>query len=244
MSCCERKEKLPFQMGVSVTAQTATSESTETKTKLFVEDGVISVGFFAGGNPIGSGTLMSDVVDVCVIDKDGSPKVVVVSFADGTKEKAVLDTSDTYSLEQGISICITKKLLGRNTPYGSALYNKVIKRALDVMKNNELAREREKNAIIATQKRAEKEAEKKRARREKIRELEAERQIEIHKEAYMRAIKAMREEEKEAVSEVVDEFGKFLEGLIEEAEKETAAESNKEEKADGTNQTVSEMNAE
>lgn len=241
---CERKEKLPFQMEVGVTVQTVTPESTETKTKLFVNDGVISAGFFAGGSPIGGGTLISDVVDVCIIDKDGSPKVVVVSFADGTKEKAVLDASDTYSLEQGISICITKKLLGRNTPYGGALYNKVIKRALDVMKNNELARECEKNAIIAAQKKAEKEAEKKKARREKIRELEAERQIEIHKEAYMRAIKAMREEEKEAVSEVVDEFGKFLEGLIEEAEKEAATESNKEEKADGINQTVSKMNAE
>lgn len=192
----------------------------------------------------GGGTLISDVVDVREIDNDGKPKVVVVSFADETTEKAVLDTSDTYSLEQGISICITKKLLGRNTTYGGALYNKVIKRALDVMKKNELAREYEKIATIAAQKKAEKEAEKKKARREKIRELETERQIEIQKEAYIRAIKAMREEEKEAVSEAVDEFGKFLENLIEEAEKEVAAESNKEEKADGDNQTVSEANKE
>lgn len=155
---CERKEKLPFQMEVGVAVQTVTPESMETKTKLFVNDGVISAEFFAGGSLIGGGTLIPDVVDVRVIDKDGSPKVVVVSFADGTKEKAVLDASDTYSLEQGISICITKKLLGRNTPYGGALYNKVIKRALDVMKNNELARECEKNAIITAQQNAETQA--------------------------------------------------------------------------------------
>lgn len=246
MACCKGNEKLPFQMegNVPVKAIAVEAPVADTKTKLIVHDGVISAGFFSEGVPIGGGTLISDVVDVREIDNDGKPKVVVVSFADGTTEKAVLDTSDTYSLEQGISICITKKLLGRNTTYGGALYNKVIKRALDVMKKNELAREYEKIATIAAQKKAEKEAEKKKARREKIRELETERQIEIQKEAYIRAIKAMREEEKEAVSEAVDEFGKFLENLIEEAEKEAAAESNKEEMEKETNQTVSEVNAE
>lgn len=50
---CERKEKLPFQMEVGVAVQTVTPESMETKTKLFVNDGVISAEFFAGGSLIG-----------------------------------------------------------------------------------------------------------------------------------------------------------------------------------------------
>lgn len=53
-------------------------------------------------------------------------KVVIVVFADGTKEKAVLDSADTFSLEQGISICITKKLLSMKTGgNGSSTYNKL-----------------------------------------------------------------------------------------------------------------------
>lgn len=241
MACVNRENcKLPFsEEVVAKVAGCYAPESKETKTKLVIKDGVINAEFYAGGVPIGGGTLIPDVTNVREITKDGSPKVVVVSFADGTTEKAVLDANDTYSLEQGVSICITKKLLGRNTSYGGALYNKVIKRALDVMQENEEERVALAKAEAAEEERTQKQIAKKKARREKIAAMEKERQIEIQKEAYIRAIKAMREEDKAEISEAVDEFGKFIENLIEEAEKEAAEEDNKE-----TEQTVSETNAE
>lgn len=68
---------------------------------------------------------MSDIVDVKVIEE----KAIIVSFADGTNEKATLDKEDKFNLEQGISICITKKLLEEKCRNGSNLYNKIVKRA-------------------------------------------------------------------------------------------------------------------
>lgn len=241
MTCMNRGNcRLPFseEVAAKVTGCYA-PESKETKTKLAIKDGVINAEFYADGVPIGGGTVIPDVTDVREITKGGSPKVVVVSFADGTTEKAVLDANDTYSLEQGVSICITKKLIGRNTSYGGALYNKVIKRAFDVMQENKKQKVALEEAEAVEEKRMQKRIAKKKARREKIAAMETERQIEIQKEAYIRAIKAMREEDKAEITEAVDEFGKFLENLIEEVEKEAAEEGNNE-----TEQTVSEANAE
>lgn len=250
--------KLPFGDDVAATVAIkcepcAVAKSEETKTMLFVNKGIINATFFAAGMPIGNGVIMSDVVDVKVINKGGNPKVVVVYFADGTNEKAVLDESDVYSLEQGISICITKKLLGRNTPHGGSIYNKIIKRALEVMQENEKKRAAQAQAIAAEEKRVNKQIAKKKARKAKLAAMEAERQIEIQKEAYIRAIKALREEDKAEISEAVDEFGKFLENLITEAEKEEQEANNKdtqakpedtESKDEEVRQTVSDVNVE
>lgn len=42
---------------------------------------------------------------------------VIVFFADGTKTIAKCHKKDKFSLETGISICLTKKLLGSNNLY-------------------------------------------------------------------------------------------------------------------------------
>lgn len=117
-------------------------------------------------------------------------KVVIVKFADGTTEKAVLSDDDTFSLEQGISICITKKILNvvlKGAKGGSA-YNKLVDYGLKVY--NDKQKEIEKAKAAA---KAEKEAEKKKA--ERIRKKKAKRkaklreeQIEIQAEAYRRAM--------------------------------------------------------
>ena len=221
MSVCtgciaQNTKSLPFEVGCYVPS------TKDTKTKLSISQGMIGATAFVEGIPIWNKSIMPDIADVRAIDADGKPKVVIVSFTDGTKEKAVLDESDTYSLEQGISICITKKLLGGDTLYGGALYNKVIKYAMGVKETNELLAEKSKNAAIEAQLKAEKEEKKKKARREKIRKREEERQIEIQKEAYIRAIKAIREEDREEVSDIVDDFNKLIDGIIEEAAKEVA----------------------
>lgn len=230
---CTRR--LPFGDCECATATKVTDVANETKTKLLVHDGIIRALFFKNGVPIGDGTLLPDISDVKVISK----KVVVVKFADNTEEKAVLDSADTYSLEQGISICITKKLLGRNTPFGGSLYNKIIKRAMDVMEENEKAAKFVAEQEKAANAKAEKVAAKKKAHAMKIAALKKEDEIEMHKEAYLRAMRELRDEEKKEMDEALGELGDLFEQLIKQAEAEAEAENNSEEQA---NQTVAEIN--
>lgn len=230
---CTRR--LPFGDCECATATKVTDVANETKTKLLVHDGIIRALFFKNGVPIGDGTLLPDISDVKVISK----KVVVVKFADNTEEKAVLDSADTYSLEQGISICITKKLLGRNTPFGGSLYNKIIKRAMDVMEENEKAAKFVAEQEKAANAKAEKVAAKKKAHAMKIAALKKEDEIEMHKEAYLRAMRELRDEEKKEMDEALGELGDLFEQLIKQAEAEAEAENNSKEQA---NQTVAEMN--
>lgn len=230
---CTRR--LPFGDCECAAATKVTDVANETKTKLLVHDGIIRALFFKNGVPIGDGTLLPDISDVKVINK----KVVVVKFADSTEEKAVLDSADTYSLEQGISICITKKLLGRNTPFGGSLYNKIIKRAMDVMEENEKAAKFVAEQEKAANAKAEKVAAKKKAHAMKIAALKKEDEIEMHKEAYLRAMRELRNEEKKEMDEALGELGDLFEQLIKQAEVEAEAENNSEEQA---NQTVAEMN--
>lgn len=141
--------------------------------------------------------IMPDVKDVVINDRDKVP-VVVVEFCDGTSEKAVLSKEDTFNFEQGISVCITKKLLSMMCPNGSGLYNKIIKRAINVHRNrlyNEATALKNEKEEAERRERKHKKNEKRRAKREKN---EREKQIEIHKEAYLRA---MREYNKSAETE-------------------------------------------
>ena len=52
-------------------------------------------------------------------------KVVIVTFVDGTTEKAVCDPEDTFDLERAVEICICKKMFG-----GTKAYNDAIRKAL------------------------------------------------------------------------------------------------------------------
>ena len=151
----------------------------DTITKLDIKNGKISVKYYKDGFFKSERQLIADIKDVTIRNK-----TVIVTFVDDTKTVAVLDKEDTFSLEQGISICITKKLLGEN---GSSIYNKLIKRALKVKKQNEKTAERDKKA---------KEKEKQRkelalARHKKKMNKKREEQIEIQKEAYIRAMKSL-----------------------------------------------------
>lgn len=116
--------------------------------------------------------------------------VVIVIFADGSKEKAVLDSADTFSLEQGISICITKKMLSMETNgNGSSAYNKLINHCLKVYENNRKAEEKAKAEEQAAKEKEKKAADKARAKRIKKAKKNREREIEIQKEAYLRAMR-------------------------------------------------------
>lgn len=130
-----------------------------------------------------------EIVDVNIIVQN---KVVEVTFADGTKEKAVCREPDTFSLESAISICISKKIMG-----GSSAYNNAVKRGMKVY---EKKLEFEKH-----QKEEQERIEKKRAKRLAYKELRAtkrrEEQIAIQAEAYLRAMKAVEDSKNVSVNE-------------------------------------------
>lgn len=150
-----------------------------TKTELVTKYGSIYVRHYKDGFFQSERKLMPDIVDVRVYDK-----TVVVIFADKTKTSAVLDSVDTFSVEQGISVCITKKLLGED---GSSLYNKLITRALKVIKKKQKAEE-----DAAKKKEADKKArELKKARAERRKAKKREESINIQAEAIKRALSGL-----------------------------------------------------
>lgn len=137
--------------------------------------------------------IMPNVVDVTVLNN----RVVVVSFADSTETKAVLSEDDTFSIEQGIAICMMKKLI--QTVFGNncaSVYNKLVEIGMNVYDNKLADIEKKKKAEAEEAERSAKryaKAQRRKAKRaERIKaaqDAEREVQIEIQKEAYLRAMR-------------------------------------------------------
>ena len=137
----------------------------------------LDTGNVIGGDCIGTLTCDSifhvvhkvpEIIDVKVINQ----KVVIVTFIDGTQTKAVCDKDDTFNLEVGIGICITKRLMSNDEQTGNSMFNKSIKDALKVMKRNEQLeearkefKEEEKRIEAKIQRKKEKRAEKRRQKK-------------------------------------------------------------------------------
>lgn len=109
-----------------------------------------------------------EIIDVKVINE----KVVIITFIDGTQTKAVCDKDDTFNLEVGIGICITKRLMSDDEQTGNSIFNKTIKDALKVMKRNEQLEqarkefeEKEKRIEAKIKRKKEKRAEKRRQKK-------------------------------------------------------------------------------
>jgi hypothetical protein len=149
----------------------------ETKTKLVVKNGKIYVEFFEDGYFKSEKYIMPDIKDIKV-----SHDIVFVTFTDNTKTKAVLDVEDVFNIEQAVSICITKKLLGDS---GDSIYNKLIRRAFKVKDQNE-KKAKEAELKAAEEKRIKEVAISKYQKRKNKKREEA---IEIQKEAYLRAMR-------------------------------------------------------
>lgn len=119
-------------------------------------------------------------------------KNTVVFFADGTKEHAVCSENDTYSLEQGITICLIKKMLG-----GSENYKKIVNSAAKSYREKQAAEEAEKlrkKEEHEARMQAEQEAARRRKEAEARREAEeTEKQINIMAEAFRRAMQQSSE---------------------------------------------------
>lgn len=154
----------------------------ETKSVVYSSYDDIRAAIYNNGHRVDDSLIMSDIIDVTVANNT----VVFVTFADNTKEKAVLASGDYFSLEQGISICIAKKLLSMKTKNnGSSVYNKIIERGLRVFedkeKQEEAAKQEEQNKRNRINKLKAKKERKVNAKREA--------QIEMQKEAYLRAMR-------------------------------------------------------
>lgn len=147
----------------------------ETKSILAHDGKRIEVTNFENGHRTNTKYIMPDIKDITVYNDS----VVVVEFADGTKEKAVLSDEDNFSLEQGVSICLTKKIVG-----GSSIYNKLIDYML--LKYEHIKKQKaDEEAALKSEKEkkrkyAEKKAMKKAAKREE--------QVRIMQEAFSRAL--------------------------------------------------------
>lgn len=151
------------------------------KTEMVYKNGGIYVKHYKDGFFKNERYIMPDIYDARVYDN-----TVVVMFTDKTKTRAVLDSVDTFSVEQGISVCITKKLLGED---GNSLYNKLITRALKVIKKKQRAAE-----DAAKKKEADKKArELKKARAERRKAKKREENINIQAEAFKRALEHLLE---------------------------------------------------
>jgi len=101
-----------------------------------------------------------EIIDVKTINN----KVVIVTFIDGTQTKAVCDKDDTFNLEVGIGICITKRLMSNDEQTGNSMFNKTIKNALKVMKRNEQL-EQTRKEIAEEEKRVEEKIKRKKEKR-------------------------------------------------------------------------------
>lgn len=119
------------------------------------------------------------IVDINILVPN---KVVEVTFMDGDKQKAVCQEPDVFSLEQAISICLTKHLLG-----GSGAYNKAVKNGIKVYQD----KQKDEVAAKAEEERIAKRRAKKAAYMKRKAEKKREEQIEIQKEAYVRAMEAI-----------------------------------------------------
>ena len=129
------------------------------------------------------GTDIPPVTDVQTYNN----RVVKVTFADGSFTKAVCSENDNFDLDVGISVCITKRMMGKD---GHKLYNNMMRKVHDQMVENakrevklqaletELKRQKRKDELKAAAKKA-------KARQE---------QIDIQKTAMVEALHAFKTE--------------------------------------------------
>ena len=103
-----------------------------------------------------------EVADVTAVND----KVTIVTFTDGTQEKAICREGDTFSIETGVTICLMKRILrlmfekfGEKS--GTNLYNNMLRKAL-----------KKKDAFKIEKEKAKEKEKRKRATKQRVRELE------------------------------------------------------------------------
>lgn len=173
-----------------------------------------------------SPSLMNQLVKIIDVTILVPNKVIQVMFSDGTITKAVCKEPDVFSLEWGIAICIGKKLMG-----GSSAYNNAIRKGVKVYNDKVKANKKLDEYIDTLEKQRIKREEYKKRRIKKKQEAEKELQIEIQKEAYIRALEAIKKKEEESKADTAES------DKVNENKKQTNSESR-------TNRSSNEINIE
>ena len=127
--------------------------------------------------------IVPDIKEVNIIAPN---KVVEVVFEDGTKEKAVCQEPDVFSLEMAIGICISKKIMG-----GSSAYNNAIRKGVKIYEKQEKAKAEEEKRKVAAERKRKKRIEKKKRKAKLKKDAEKREKIEIQREAYIQAMEYM-----------------------------------------------------
>lgn len=139
--------------------------------------------------------VMPEISDVRHIINKGEVIGVEVKFADCTKQKAICSPNDTFNLEQGITICLFKKILedgmvAFNVFYkgrGTSIYNKLVNHALKVMERRIKAEEKAKKEEVKKKEQEQRFIEKKRRADERKAKRESEQRIYEMAEAIRRS---------------------------------------------------------
>ena len=127
-------------------------------------------------------------------------RVVIIKFTDGTQEKAVLDSSDAFSIEQGVAICITKKILSKLTyGNGSSAYNKLIDYAMKIYNQQESDKIKAGTENMKNEKQNKKREEKRKKRITKAQAEDKEELVNILSEAITKAMQSMNQDIKETI---------------------------------------------
>lgn len=176
-----------FLNGIWVQPNALKTVDSETKTKLYVENGKLRLTMYKDGWVFDDHYVMPAISDFNVING----KKIITTFSDGTIEKVVLDKQDEFSLEQGIAICVMKKVLSTHFGNGSSVYNKIVEYGLKTYNKitSEKSKKQREEERMAIQKKNK--AEKAKKRREKEIARKREEIIEIQKEAYIRAMREL-----------------------------------------------------
>lgn len=145
------------------------------------EDVLAAVKLSTFGIPMSAKAIIPLIKDVRVKNE----RAIIVYFIDGDYTKAILSKNDTFNLEQGISICLMKKILGDATGCdGNNIYNKVVNYGLKMYKRKwKEAAKAKKDAD-----RTKAEADAKIARQKAKKAAKREEQINIQAEAFHRAM--------------------------------------------------------
>ena len=160
----------------------------EANTYLYVEGGQVRLATYENGQRRNDIGIMESIADIQVLNE----KVVMVTFFDGKTEKAVIDTYDTFNIEQGIAICIMKKSFSKiSNDNGSSVYNKLVEYGLKAYNDILAAESKAETEKYEKEARAKRKAEKAQRKRARKAAEKREAEIEIQKEAYLRAMREL-----------------------------------------------------
>ncbi len=139
--------------------------------------------------------IMPEISDVRHITNKNNVIGVEIKFADNTKQKAICSPNDTFNLEQGISICLFKKILEDGfvasnflcKGHGTGIYNKLVNHAIKVMERRIKAEEKAKKKEAEKKEKEQRFIEKKRRADERKAKRESEQRINEMAEAIRRS---------------------------------------------------------